>query len=366
MSARRVALVVGARPNYFKAAPLLARLDAHPGFEALLVHTGQHYDASLYQALFAQLGLREPDVYLGETDRRKSVPEMTADFSAWLAEAKVDAVVVVGDVDSTASSALASHYSGVPVAHVEAGLRSRDRSMPEEINRILTDTVSSLLLVSDPAGVDNLAQEGRGGDEVVLIGNVMIDTLLDRLPAARALPPAAELEPLGERAFGLATLHRPGNVDEGPRLARWVEALIQASQRLPLVFPIHPRTLRSLQAHGLEDALRAAPDLICTGPVGYLEVVALQDRASVVLSDSAGLAEEASVLGTPCLTLRPNTERPITVEQGTAVLVPEPEDLAEHLARVLAGEHPERGGIELWDGRAAVRAVAALERWLSS
>ncbi|HBP20649.1 MAG TPA: UDP-N-acetylglucosamine 2-epimerase (non-hydrolyzing), partial [Planctomycetes bacterium] len=178
---KRVALVVGARPNYFKAKPVLARLDAHPELEPILVHTGQHYDPSLYEELFAQLDLRAPDVYLGETDRRLSVPDMIQAFAAWLEEAEPAAVAVVGDVDSTVSSALASYYGNTPVAHIEAGLRSGDRSMPEEINRIVTDAVSGLLLVSDPAGVENLAKEGRSGDDVILVGNVMIDTLLERL-----------------------------------------------------------------------------------------------------------------------------------------------------------------------------------------
>jgi UDP-N-acetylglucosamine 2-epimerase (non-hydrolysing) len=358
----RVALVVGARPNYFKAKPILARLDAHPRFEALLVHTGQHHDASLFEDLFAQLDLRAPDVYLGERDRRLPVADMIQAFSAWIAEAKPDAVVVVGDVDSTVSSALAAHYSGVPVAHVEAGLRSRDRSMPEEINRLLTDAVSGLLLVSDPAGVENLAREGRSGDEVVLVGNVMIDTLLERLPVARAraLPPdvAAVVE---AGPFGLLTLHRPGNVDDGPRLERWCKAIVAAAARIPLVFPVHPRTRRRLDEHGLS---LDAPGLLACEPLGYLEVIALQDRAQVVLSDSAGITEESSVLGTPVLTLRPNTERPVTLEKGTAVLVPEPEGLAEWLERALEGPYPQREGIALWDGRAGERTVAALEAWL--
>ncbi|MGE0713493.1 MAG: non-hydrolyzing UDP-N-acetylglucosamine 2-epimerase [Planctomycetota bacterium] len=360
---RRVALVVGARPNYFKAKPILARLDAHPELEALLVHTGQHHDPALFEELFAQLDLRPPDAYLGERDRRLSVADMIQVFSRWLAEARPAGVVVVGDVDSTVSSALAAHYAGVPVAHVEAGLRSRDRAMPEEINRVLTDAVSSLLLVSDPAGVENLALEGRGGDEVVLVGNVMIDTLLERLPAARATPLPPEVAAVVEGGpFALVTLHRPGNVDEPARLARWCDALAAAAAKIPLVWPVHPRTRARLEQHGLGERLRA-PGLLATAPLGYLETIALQERAALVLSDSAGITEESSVLGRPCLTLRPNTERPITLEQGTAVLVPDPEQLLDWVERALSGDYPQREGIALWDGRAAERVVAALERW---
>lgn len=361
---RRIALVVGARPNYFKAKPILARLDADPELEALLVHTGQHYDPALYQDLFAQLDLRAPDVYLGAEGHRLGVADMIQAFSAWLAEARPDAVVVLGDVDSTASSALAAHYAGIPVAHVEAGLRSRDRTMPEEINRLVTDAVSSLLLVSDPAGLENLRREGRAEAELALIGNVMIDTLLERLPAARACPLPAALEQTAGGTFGLVTLHRPGNVDDPQRLAAFARAFRELAPTLPLIFPLHPRTRAKLEAGGLLAELAATPGLCLAQPLGYLETIALQDRAALVLTDSAGISEESSVLGRPCLTLRPNTERPITLEEGTAVLVPEPSEIAGWVARALAGEWPQRAGIALWDGRAGERALAALRPWL--
>ena len=361
---KRVALVVGARPNYFKAKPVLARLDAHPELEPILVHTGQHYDPSLYEELFTQLDLRAPDVYLGETDRRLSVPDMIQAFTAWLEEAKPAAVAVVGDVDSTVSSALASYYGKTPVAHIEAGLRSGDRSMPEEINRIVTDAVSGLLLVSDPAGVENLAKEGRGGEDVILVGNVMIDTLLERLPVARETPLPAAVEAVVGEPFALLTMHRPGNVDDPARLEAWCGAFAQAAQRLPVVFPVHPRTRKRLEDAGLWEGLVATPGLVACEPLGYLEVIRLQDAAAVVLSDSAGITEESSVLGTPVLTLRPNTERPITLEHGTAVLVGEPEGVPEWLGKALDGPYPQRDGIELWDGRAAERVVDALAQWI--
>lgn len=362
---KRVALVVGARPNYFKAKPLLAELDACPDLEAILVHTGQHYDPALYQDLFAQLDLRAPDVYLGTEGQRLPVAAMIQVFSAWLQDASPDAVVVVGDVDSTVSSALSAYYAGIPVAHVEAGLRSGDRAMPEEINRCVTDAVSSLLLVSDPVGLKNLAHEGRSEADMTLIGNVMIDTLLERLPAARALElPAPLAARVADGPYGLVTLHRPGNVDDPALLARFVEGLLQVSQRLPLVFPIHPRTRKRLTEGGLLERLEACPSLTAWEPLGYLETIALQASAAVVLSDSAGITEEASVLGRPCLTLRPNTERPITLERGTSVLVPEPEDMTAWVERALDGSWPQREGIELWDGKAGQRALAALRAWL--
>lgn len=362
---RRVALVVGARPNYFKAKPLLAELDACPEIEALLVHTGQHYDPALYQDLFAQLDLRAPDVYLGSEGQRQPVADMIQVFTAWLKEATPDAVVVVGDVDSTVSSALSAYYAGIPVAHVEAGLRSGDRAMPEEINRLVTDAVSSLLLVSDPVGLENLTREGRSPNDMTLIGNVMIDTLLERLPAARALElPGPLAARVADGPYGLVTLHRPGNVDDAPLLARFVDALLTVSQRLPLVFPVHPRTRSRLEAGGLWERLASCPTLTAWEPLGYLETITLQASAAVVLSDSAGITEESSVLGRPCLTLRPNTERPITLERGTSVLVPDPADIAGWVERALDGSWPQREGIELWDGKASQRALAALLPWL--
>ncbi|MBL4847003.1 MAG: UDP-N-acetylglucosamine 2-epimerase (non-hydrolyzing) [Planctomycetes bacterium] len=358
-------MVVGARPNYFKAKPLLAQLDACKDIEAILVHTGQHYDPALYQDLFAQLDLRPPDVYLGVEGARLPVAAMIQAFSAWLADAAVDAVVVVGDVDSTASSAISAHYAGIPVAHVEAGLRSGDRSMPEEINRLITDAVSDLLLVSDPVGIENLRREGRSDEDMTLIGNVMIDTLLERLPAAKALalPPhlAARIE---AGSYGLVTLHRPGNVDDAALLGRFTDGLLEVSKSLPLVFPIHPRTRKRLVEGGLLERLSECPTLTDCDPLGYLETIALQAGAAVVLSDSAGITEESSVLGRPCLTLRPNTERPITLERGTSVLVPDPGDMVGWVERALSGDWPQREGIELWDGKASVRALAALRGWL--
>ncbi len=357
----KLALVVGARPNYFKAKPILARLDAHPSTEAALVHTGQHHDPALFEDLFAQIDMRAPDVYLGAEarDRRLDVPAMIQAFAGWCAEARPDAVIVVGDVDSTVACALGAHYRGLPVVHVEAGLRSGDRTMPEEVNRVVTDAVSSLLLVSDPAGVDNLRREGRGADDVALVGNVMIDTLLDRLPAARRrpLPPAVDAVARAGR-FALLTLHRPSNVDAADKLRSWAEALRQVAARVPIVWPVHPRTAASIERHGLERELAAIADLVRVPPLGYLETIALEERAALVLTDSAGVSEEASVLGTPCLVLRATTERPITLTHGTAALIGEDRQrLVAEVERALGGGWPAPAGIPMWDGHAGQRVV---------
>jgi UDP-N-acetylglucosamine 2-epimerase (non-hydrolysing) len=356
-----IALVVGARPNYIKAKPILARLEAATGVEAVLVHTGQHYDPELCQALFSDLCLRDPDVYLGaeERDRRLSVPAMATAFHAWCRKTGPDAVIVVGDVDSTAACALGAYHCGVPVVHVEAGLRSGDRAMPEEINRIVTDAVSGLLLVSDPAGVENLAREGRGSEDVKLVGNVMIDTLLERLPAAREVPLRPSVRDVADGGpFALLTLHRPSNVDAEAMLRLWAGGLERVGAKVPILWPVHPRTAKSIERHGLEELFAAIPHLTRTGPVGYLETIALEERATLIMTDSGGVTEEASVLDTPCLTLRTTTERPLTVSQGTCVLVGEtPDRLVEEVDRILAGQWDKHGEIPLWDGQAAQRIV---------
>ncbi|RMG06509.1 MAG: UDP-N-acetyl glucosamine 2-epimerase [Planctomycetota bacterium] len=348
-----------------KAAPLLRALEA-AGHRTLLLHTGQHRDPALSGELFAQLGLRSPDLVLCPGPERPSFEAMLAATARWCREVRPRALVVFGDVDSTAAAALGAHRAETPVVHAEAGLRSFDRSMPEEVNRILADAVSSLLLASEPAGLRNLEREGRRPDEMVLVGNLMIDTLEAFREDASRAPLPEVLRPLLAAPFGLLTLHRPANVDTAAALRAWRELLAPVAARIPLVFPVHPRTARSLDLHRERAAWERIPGLTLLPPLGYLQCLRLQSQARLVLTDSGGVSEEASVLDTPCLVLREHTERPITVERGTALLVGRDRAALERgVELALAGRFPRRGGIELWDGRAAPRAVRAVEGFLA-
>ncbi|MCU0765121.1 MAG: UDP-N-acetylglucosamine 2-epimerase (non-hydrolyzing) [Burkholderiaceae bacterium] len=366
-----VLCVVGARPNYMKMAPLLRAFAAEPAMpRAMLVHTGQHYDYALNERLFADLGLPVPDVNLevGSGSHAVQTAEVMKRFEPLLDEHAPSCVVVVGDVNSTLACSLVAAKREVPVAHVEAGLRSFDRSMPEEINRVLTDQIADLLYTTERGALDNLVREGIDPARVHLVGNLMIDSLQAALP--RAVPPAATLAAEGhpaaliDRGFGLVTLHRPSNVDAPEVLAALLEALAAIAARLPLLWPMHPRTRASVERFGLAEAL-TAPGLVALPPQGYLEMVGLMSAAAVVLTDSGGVQEETTALGVPCLTLRQNTERPITVEQGTNTLVGR--DFAALRAAVesiLAGGG-KRGRLpELWDGHTAGRIAAHLAQWL--
>ena len=369
MDKKKVALVVGARPNYVKAKPILARLDRIGFIETSLVHTGQHFDTELYEFLFNQLDLRKADVFLGHEDRnqRFGVPDMISRFADYCVGHRPDAVIVLGDVDSTAAAALAAAYHRIPVIHVEAGLRSFDRHMPEEINRVVTDALSRLLLVSDPAGVDNLRREGRRPDEIKLVGNVMIDTLLDRLEAAldEPLPPRVQ-EVVDGGDYALLTMHRPSNVDGAGMLSAWAGALKQISAEIPVIFPMHPRTQRSLLNHDLLQEYATIPHMVIVRPLGYLEIIKVEKGARFIMTDSAGISEEASVLDVPCLTMRTTTERPITLTDGTNVLVrDDPRLLLEYAEAILAGEHRPHGRIALWDGRAGERVAEEVCRFLT-
>lgn len=347
--------VAGARPNFMKVAPVLRALDRH-GIATTLVHTGQHYDAAMSDVFFDELGIPEPDVHLGigsGSHAAQTAAVMVA-FEPVLTDRPPDVVVVVGDVNSTVATTLVAAKLGVPVAHVEAGLRSRDWSMPEEINRVVTDRCSSWLLAPSADAVDNLRAEGVAEAAIHLVGNVMVDSLLDRLPAARARQTPERLG-LGDRRFGLVTLHRPANVDDPEILAGLLGALRTLAAELPLVFPVHPRTRPLLDQLG-----GPPPGVMLSEPLGYLDFVCLEDRAAVVLTDSGGVQEETTVLGVPCITVRESTERPITVAEGTNQVVGrDPQRIAVAAARALAGEIAARRP-ELWDGRAADRIAEAL------
>jgi UDP-N-acetylglucosamine 2-epimerase (non-hydrolysing) len=349
-----VVCVAGARPNYMKIKPVLDALEAR-GARTVLVHTGQHYDESMNDVFFRDLGLRAPDHHLGAgsgTHAEQTARVMTA-FEPLVDRVAPDAVVVVGDVNSTLACALVAAKAGRTVAHVEAGLRSRDWSMPEEINRVVTDRVSDLLFAPSPDAVANLRAEGYREDQIHLAGNVMIDTLYTNLD--RALTSDA-LARYGVTAggFGLVTLHRPANVDTPEMLSALLAALGEVAATTPLLLPVHPRTATRLENAGVPAGLRLVP------PAGYLDFIALQASARLVLTDSGGVQEETTALGTPCLTLRDNTERPITVTEGTNQVVGRaPARIVAAAAEVLRNP-PAKRRPALWDGKAGQRIAEAL------
>lgn len=363
----RLACVVGARPNFMKMAPLLLALENHPNVEVELVHTGQHYDEGLSDVFFSELGMRPPDVCLEVGSGKHGVQTARAieRLEAFLEDGgydgrRFDRVVVVGDVNSTMAASLAAVKLGISVAHVEAGLRSFDRSMPEEINRIVTDAVSDLLFVSEPSGMVNLQREGHPAGHLHLVGNTMIDTLFRLLPKARESD-VLRRHALPSGRYGVVTLHRPSNVDDAETLAQIVQALVHVSRDLPMIFPIHPRTRQRLERFGLLEHLRCTVGIITTPPLGYLDFLALTSQAQVIVTDSGGLQEESTALGIPCLTMRSNTERPITVEQGTSTLIGnDPVKLREHLQMVLEGTYKRRTCPAPWDGQAAPRIAKVL------
>jgi UDP-N-acetylglucosamine 2-epimerase (non-hydrolysing) len=349
--------VVGARPNFVKIAPLLWEAARRPDLEVILVHTGQHYDRRMSGLFFEELNIPPPDVDLGvgSGSHAWQTAEVMKRFEPVLLEHRPDLLLVVGDVNSTLACALTAVKAGVPVAHVEAGLRSFDRSMPEEINRVLTDALSRWLFVTEPSGVANLRREGVPDDRVFLVGNVMIDTLLAMRGWFEQSPILEELR-LFPRSYAVVTLHRPANVDEPEVLDILLGALERLQDELPIVFPVHPRT-----RHALGDwPSRPLPGLRLTEPLGYQDFLKLLANARLVLTDSGGIQEETTALGVPCLTLRNNTERPVTVEQGTNTLVGLDREriIASGLRSLRA---PRIGRVpELWDGRAAARIMDIL------
>jgi UDP-N-acetylglucosamine 2-epimerase (non-hydrolysing) len=363
--------VVGARPNYMKMAPLLrafrSRADLPP---AVLVHTGQHYDAMLNDRLFEDLALPRPDINLGVGSGTHAVQtaEVMRRFEPVVDEHQPSCVVVVGDVNSTLACSLVAVKKGVPVAHVEAGLRSFDRAMPEEINRILSDQISDLLYTTERSAHDNLAREGIPGERMHFAGNVMIDSLL--FHRSRAVPAAQTLRAaragFGAQGYGVVTLHRPSNVDEPEALRASLQILCEVSERLPLVCALHPRTVARVDGFGFADVLQTGRIAVLP-PQGYLEMLGLMAGATLVLTDSGGMQEETTALSVPCLTMRENTERPITIEQGTNTLVGRDRALILRLVDEILATGGKRGRTpELWDGRAAERIAAHLAGWLAT
>lgn len=356
----KVLAVVGARPNFVKIAPILAELAAYPYVSTTLVHTGQHYDVEMSEAFFANLEIPRPDVNLKvqSSGAVTQIADIMTRLEPVLEGSRPDVIVVVGDVNSTVAAALTGVKLGRPVAHVEAGLRSFDRSMPEEINRVLTDAVSDRLFTTEPAANDNLAREGVPAEKVHFVGNVMIDTLFRYRERARQsdVLDRLRLEPGGYAAL---TLHRPSNVDDEGTLGMLLDAIARIQSEVPVVFPVHPRSRRRLGA--VTAVLPPMPGLRLVDPLPYLDFVELMANARCVLTDSGGIQEETTALRIPCLTLRHNTERPVTVARGTnRVVGTEPEAIYEAWRQVAEGKWPPGELPELWDGKAAARIVRVL------
>ncbi len=356
----RILAVAGARPNFMKIAPLMRELNQRPNFETFLIHTGQHYDANMSDNFFRDLGIPAPDINLGigSGSHGQQTGQVLMKIEEVLQAERPDAVLVVGDVNSTLAATLAAVKLDIPVAHVEAGLRSGDRKMPEELNRLMTDVVATWLFTTEQDGEDNLLREGIPKQRIHFVGNVMIDTLLANLERARALDTIRELG-LERGGYALLTLHRPSNVDDPKRLADLFSALEEIHRRLPIVFPVHPRT-----AAAIRDSLGGADiSLQIVEPQDYLPFLRLMADAKLVLTDSGGVQEETTALGTPCFTLRDSTERPITVSHGTNTMVgADREAILREVGKALDG-NPKAGRIpDLWDGRSAGRIADILER----
>jgi UDP-N-acetylglucosamine 2-epimerase (non-hydrolysing) len=359
----KIICVCGARPNFMKIAPIMRAFEKRPAIEALLVHTGQHFDRNMSELFFTELGIPEPDVNLevGSGSHAVQTAEIMKRFEPVVLGYKPDFVLVVGDVNSTIACGLVAVKLGVKLVHVEAGLRSFDRSMPEEINRILTDSISDLLFVTEPSGIDNLLREGIAPDKMHLVGNVMIDTLQANKAKAEKSAILQKLE-LTEKKYAVATLHRPGNVDDEGNLRAVLEAFAEIQRDIPVVFPMHPRTRKNIATKGLGDIIDGCRDFRVVEPLGYLDFLKLISNAAVVLTDSGGLQEETTVLGVPCMTLRENTERPITCSEGTNRLVP---IVKGEIMRVFAdirdnGFETSGCAPEYWDGHAAERITEIL------
>ncbi len=363
----RVALIAGARPNFVKIAPLREALSARSGFELTVVHTGQHYDDDMSASFFRELEMAEPDVNLGVGSGSHAVQtaRVMEAFDALLDKEPMELVVVVGDVNSTLACSLTAAKRSIPVAHVEAGLRSGDWEMPEEINRVLTDRLSSLLFTTCRDADANLEREGCEPAGIHFVGNVMVDSLLKFRTKEGERRDVLDRLDVEAGGYAVLTLHRPRNVDTGRTFADVLSALEKIVDSIPVVYPMHPRSSKSLAATGLAERAESLRGLIMTSPLGYLDFIELESKARFVMTDSGGVQEETTVLGVPCLTLRPNTERPVTITEGTNELVgTDPDAIIAAAERVMEGGARSDARVpELWDGRAAERIADALEQW---
>lgn len=359
MNKKIIHLIAAARPNFMKIAPLYHALKKEPWAEPVIVHTGQHYDLNMSDAFFRDLEIPDPHIHLnvGSGTHAEQTGNVMIAYEKVLISRLPDLVVVAGDVNSTVACTLAAVKLGVKVAHLEAGLRSFDRTMPEEINRIVTDSISDYLWTPSSDADENLLREGIDHRKVIMVGNIMIDSLVMMTPAIRKVNAQEELG-LADKIYGVVTLHRPSNVDSPEVLAKLCHALVRVSEQTALVFPVHPRTAKNLQEFGLYDLLNEAQGIFLTGPLGYKVFMSLIFGCKFVITDSGGIQEETTYLKIPCLTLRPNTERPLTVTQGTNKLSL-PERIEADLAKVM--QRDVKKPPLYWDGKTAARIVESIE-----
>jgi UDP-N-acetylglucosamine 2-epimerase (non-hydrolysing) len=368
---KTIYLVAGARPNFMKIAPIVRALQAHGGLGFKIIHTGQHYDREMNDVFFEELGIPEPEIFMaaGGGSHAEQTAKIMVAFETLCQAERPDAVLVVGDVNSTLACSIVAKKLNIPVAHVEAGLRSGDMSMPEEINRLVTDSISDWFFVTEPSAVTHLQREGKAESAIHYVGHVMVDNALyqaEKLSKADT----SEYETSAFKAehtqnggrYGVVTLHRPSNVDDAAMMTRIAGALKQIATELPLIFPVHPRTRGNLDKFGID----LGPNITLVGPQAYMAFLNLWKDAAVVLTDSGGLQEETTALGVPCITIRENTERPVTVDEGSNVLVgTDPVRIVAEASKVLRGEGKQGRRPHLWDGKAAVRIVEILAKELA-
>lgn len=362
-------LIVGARPNFMKMAPLYKALkERSESYIPTLIHTGQHYDEKMSKLFFEDLGMPEPDAYLhvGSGTHGQQTARIIERYEEYILSGnRPDMVIVAGDVNSTIACALVAKKLHIPVAHLEAGLRSFDERMPEEINRVLTDRISDLLLTPSEDGDANLLKEGVPAEKIHLVGNIMIDSLVKHRKKAEQSGIMSELGVSENEPYVLVTLHRPSNVDEVIGLEMLLGAFSGIGKQIKIVFPMHPRTSKNIELLGLSSKLAEIPNLIITEPIGYLDFLKLQMNARFILTDSGGIQEESTYFGVPCLTLRENTERPITITEGTNQLVPlDSESIVKYSMKILQGDLKQGTIPKFWDGKTAQRVVNVLDDWL--
>ena len=369
----KIILIAGARPNFMKIAPLMHALKDHPTLEAILVHTGQHYDEKMSHSFFEQLNIPKPHINLevGSGSHAVQTAKIMERFEKVCFAEKPDMILVVGDVNSTAACSLVAAKLHIKVTHYEAGLRSRDRDMPEEINRLVTDAITDLYITTSQDASDNLFQEGVAKEQVHMLGNLMIDSLVSQLEKATALTldlsdlygkPLENSWSQSKSGYAMMTFHRPSNVDNKEALSSLVEQWIKTSEILPILFPIHPRTQNMLEQFGLMDRMQSAPNIYLTGPLGYLEFLKLVSESALVITDSGGIQEETTYLKIPCLTVRPTTERPVTIWEGSNQLI-KGDEIYSRAAESLNASRDKYQVPKYWDGASAGRIVGLLERF---